>query len=33
MLETVDQQLHELSGLVTDLLELSRIVEGGRRDT
>ena len=24
MLESVDQQLHELSGLVTDLLELSR---------
>jgi two-component system, OmpR family, sensor histidine kinase MprB len=28
MLESVDQQLHELSGLVTDLLELSR----GRQD-
>lgn len=33
MLESVDQQLHELSGLVTDLLELSRNAEGGRRRT
>ena len=31
MLESVDQQLHELSGLVTDLLELSRSAEGGGR--
>ena len=29
MLVSVDQQLHELSGLVTDLLELSRSQEGG----
>jgi two-component system sensor histidine kinase MprB len=29
MLASVDQQLHELSGLVTDLLELSRSQEGG----
>ena len=33
MLESVDQQLHELSGLVTDLLELSRTIEGGKRRT
>jgi len=33
MLESVDQQLHELSGLVTDLLELSRGQEGGTRRT
>jgi two-component system sensor histidine kinase MprB len=33
MLESVDQQLHELSGLVTDLLELSRGQEGGARKT
>ena len=33
MLESVDQQLHELSGLVTDLLELSRNAEGGMRRT
>ncbi|MBR7831362.1 HAMP domain-containing histidine kinase [Actinospica sp. MGRD01-02] len=33
MLESVDQQLHELSGLVIDLLELSRNVEGGMRRT
>jgi len=33
VLETVDQELHELSGLVTDLLELSRSVEGRRRNT
>ena len=33
MLESVDQQLHELSGLVTDLLELSRTAEGGKRPT
>ena len=33
MLESVDQQLHELSGLVTDLLELSRTAEGGKRNT
>ena len=33
MLESVDQQLHELSGLVLDLLELSRNVEGGMRRT
>ena len=33
MLESVDQQLHELSGLVTDLLELSRNAEGGQRRT
>jgi two-component system sensor histidine kinase MprB len=33
MLESVDQQLHELSGLVTDLLELSRNAEAGRRRT
>ena len=33
MLVSVDQQLHELSGLVTDLLELSRNVEGGIRKT
>lgn len=33
MLESVDQQLHELSGLVTDLLELSRSAEGGQRRT
>ena len=33
MLVSVDQQLHELSGLVTDLLELSRNVEGGMRRT
>jgi two-component system sensor histidine kinase MprB len=33
MLESVDQQLHELSGLVTDLLELSRAQEGGTRRT
>ena len=33
MLVSVDQQLHELSGLVTDLLELSRNVEGGIRRT
>jgi len=33
MLESVDQQLHELSGLVTDLLELSRHAEGGMRRT
>jgi two-component system sensor histidine kinase MprB len=33
MLESVDQQLHELSGLVTDLLELSRTIEGGKRTT
>jgi two-component system sensor histidine kinase MprB len=33
MLESVDQQLHELSGLVTDLLELSRNAEGGKRRT
>jgi two-component system, OmpR family, sensor histidine kinase MprB len=33
MLESVDQQLHELSGLVTDLLELSRSAEGGKRPT
>lgn len=33
MLESVDQQLHELSGLVTDLLELSRGQEGGARRT
>ncbi|HEV2639607.1 MAG TPA: HAMP domain-containing sensor histidine kinase [Actinocrinis sp.] len=33
MLESVDQQLHELSGLVTDLLELSRTAEGGKRST
>ena len=31
MLESVDQQLHELSGLVADLLELSRGQEGGAR--
>jgi two-component system sensor histidine kinase MprB len=30
MLESVDQQLHELSGLVSDLLELSRGAEAGR---
>jgi two-component system sensor histidine kinase MprB len=33
MLVSVDQQLHELSGLVTDLLELSRNQEGGTRRT
>ena len=33
MLVSVDQQLHELSGLVTDLLELSRNAEGGVRRT
>jgi len=33
MLESVDRQLHELSGLVTDLLELSRTAEGGKRPT
>jgi len=33
MLESVDQQLHELSGLVTDLLELSRGIEAGKRKT
>ena len=33
MLESVDQQLHELSGLVTDLLELSRGQEDGTRRT
>jgi two-component system sensor histidine kinase MprB len=33
MLESVDLQLHELSGLVTDLLELSRTAEGGTRRT
>lgn len=33
MLESVDQQLHELSGLVTDLLELSRTMEGAKRKT
>ena len=33
MLESVDRQLHELSGLVTDLLELSRGQEGGARRT
>jgi two-component system sensor histidine kinase MprB len=33
MLESVDQQLHELSGLVTDLLELSRNIEAGKRKT
>jgi two-component system sensor histidine kinase MprB len=33
MLESVDQQLHELSGLVADLLELSRNAEAGRRRT
>jgi two-component system sensor histidine kinase MprB len=33
MLASVDQQLHELSGLVTDLLELSRGQEGGTRRT
>jgi two-component system sensor histidine kinase MprB len=33
MLESVDQQLHELSGLVTDLLELSRNAEAGKRKT
>lgn len=33
MLESVDQQLHELSGLVIDLLELSRNVEGGKAKT
>ena len=33
VLETVDQELHELSGLVTDLLELSRSVEGRHRTT
>jgi two-component system, OmpR family, sensor histidine kinase MprB len=33
MLVSVDQQLHELSGLVTDLLELSRGAEGGVRRT
>jgi two-component system sensor histidine kinase MprB len=33
MLVSVDQQLHELSGLVTDLLELSRSQEGGARRT
>ena len=33
MLVSVDQQLHELSGLVTDLLELSRNAEGGLRRT
>jgi two-component system sensor histidine kinase MprB len=33
MLESVDQQLHELSGLVIDLLELSRSVEGGKTRT
>jgi two-component system sensor histidine kinase MprB len=33
MLVSVDQQLHELSGLVTDLLELSRGQEGGTRRT
>jgi two-component system, OmpR family, sensor histidine kinase MprB len=33
MLVSVDQQLHELSGLVTDLLELSRSQEGGPRRT
>ena len=33
MLVSVDQQLHELSGLVTDLLELSRGQEGGARRT
>jgi two-component system sensor histidine kinase MprB len=33
MLESVDQQLHELSGLVTDLLELSRNLEAGKRKT
>jgi two-component system sensor histidine kinase MprB len=33
MLVSVDQQLHELSGLVTDLLELSRGREGGARRT
>jgi two-component system sensor histidine kinase MprB len=33
MLASVDQQLHELSGLVTDLLELSRGQEGGARRT
>lgn len=33
MLASVDQQLHELSGLVTDLLELSRSQEGGVRRT
>ena len=33
MLLSVDQQLHELSGLVTDLLELSRNAEGGLRRT
>jgi two-component system sensor histidine kinase MprB len=31
MLESVDQQLHELSGLVSDLLELSRGAERGGR--
>ena len=33
MLASVDQQLHELSGLVTDLLELSRNAEGGKHKT
>ena len=33
MLVSVDEQLHELSGLVTDLLELSRQQEGGARRT
>jgi two-component system, OmpR family, sensor histidine kinase MprB len=33
MLVSVDQQLHELSGLVTDLLELSRGAEGGAHHT
>ncbi|HZP53557.1 HAMP domain-containing sensor histidine kinase [Actinocrinis sp.] len=33
MLASVDQQLHELSGLVTDLLELSRGQEGSARRT
>jgi two-component system sensor histidine kinase MprB len=33
MLVSVDQQLHELSGLVTDLLELARGQEGGTRRT
>jgi two-component system sensor histidine kinase MprB len=33
LLDSLDQQLHELSGLVTDLLELSRNTQGGRRRT
>lgn len=33
LLDSLDQQLHELSGLVTDLLELSRNTQGGKRRT